>query len=352
MKLIDKITPETLNELYWHQKMSSPGIAEIYHCHPKTIRRKLKKYGIRVRTMSEATKNSAGIKIPKEGLRKLYLEKKMTTYKIAEKFKCCQMTVYNRLLEYGIPSRTPREAALLREPRYPRRNFSGDLEEKAYLIGFRVGDLSVHTQSEDSPTIYVRASSTKPEFVKLMKRLFSPYGHVWSKSVKGQFNIKCYLNRSLDFLLDNRDLIKPWILKSSKYFAAFLAGYADAEGSFCICNGQGTFEIDSQDKNILHQIRAKLINLGILLRPPRIARKKGTRTKNGIMSNEDIWKITMRRKDALLKLTDLIGPYLKHVDKQRGVKIVKDNILERNRKYGIPKGHRGDKLYLKEGIKI
>ena len=68
-----------------------------------------------------------------------------------------------------------------------------------------------------------------------------------------------------------------------------MAGYADAEGSFCFCGGNGVFNLRSQDKNILHQIRAKLIKLGILLRPAQLARKEGTRDITGMISNKDIW---------------------------------------------------------------
>lgn len=53
MRLMDRITPGILNELYWHRKMSSPEIAKIYHCSPGTVRDLLRKYGIRVRTKSE-----------------------------------------------------------------------------------------------------------------------------------------------------------------------------------------------------------------------------------------------------------------------------------------------------------
>lgn len=39
MRLIDKISPEKLEELYWHRKMSSYEIAKIYHCNPASAKR-------------------------------------------------------------------------------------------------------------------------------------------------------------------------------------------------------------------------------------------------------------------------------------------------------------------------
>jgi hypothetical protein len=154
------------------------------------------------------------------------------------------------------------------------------------------------------------------------------------------------------FLLNNTDKIELWILKNQKYFAAFLAGYIDAEGTFCLCSGNTVFSIKSQDKNILHQIRDKLIDLGIFLRPPQVARKKGTKDTRRTISNEDIWGLWVHRKDALLKLFDLLSPYLKHKDKQNRIKILKENILQRNKKYNNRRDVKWYREYLKEGINI
>jgi hypothetical protein len=334
--------------------MSSPDIAKIFYCSPEYIRYLLRKYNIKIRTKSEAVSLLIGIKIPKKILKECYLDKKMTIYKIAKKFQCCNRTIYKKLLQYKIPIRSRKEAKSLLKPRYPRKDFKGNLEEKAYLIGLRKGDLHVKTRSEISPTIFVNTNSTKPDLIQIIEQLFSPYGHVWkSKPAKnGAVAIHCFLNRSFSFLLNNTDSINSWILKNSKYFAAFLAGYTDAEGTFCLCNGKGVYSIRSQDKNILRQIRSKLIKLGILLRFPQIVRKEGTKDIKGTKSNKNIWAIYIHRKDALLKLIDLIQPYLKHSEKQRRMKIVKNNILERNKKYNNRQDTFWYKLYLKEGIKI
>jgi len=301
--------------------------------------------------MSEAMKIYKGVKIPKKELKMFYLDKKISTSEIAKKFNCCQRTTLNKLLEYQIPIRSISEGTALIEPHYPRRNFSGNLEEKAYLIGFRLGDLSVHLQSKNSQTVYARGGTTKIEFVNLMKSLFSSYGHVWIKPNKEQVNIKCYLNKSFDFLLPKKDLIEPWILKNKNYFAAFLAGYTDAEGCFHLRNGRGAFALASQDKNILRQIHTKLLKLGILHQPPQIVRRKGT-IYRGVISNKDGWCLSVFQKDALLKLIDLINPYLKHADRRKRMEIVKNNIIWRNKKYNRHQASKYDKLYLNEGVKI
>lgn len=313
------IPERELRKLYLEKRMSSPKIAKIYKCDQTTIRRRLNKYGIKIRTASEARINFGGVKVPKEKLRKLYLDKKMTSIEIGKRFKCCERTIFNKLLECEVPIRTVSEASALVKPLYPRKDFDGDLDKRAYLIGLRLGNLSVHTESKNSPTVYVRAGSTKPEFIQLVNRLFSPYGHTWQSTKPSKtrnLNIKCYLNRSFDFLLEKKDLIHLWILANKKHFAAFLAGYTDAEGSFhLLANGKSSaFSIISGEKNILFQIYSKLNKLGILCRPPYINRKKGTKVEGTISTrvNKDLWLLGTCRKDSLLKLIALINPYLKH----------------------------------------
>lgn len=53
--------------------------------------------------------------------------------------------------------------------------FSGNCEEKAYLIGFRLGDLNAYHTSQ---VVVIRGSTTKPAQAKLIERLFKYYGGV------------------------------------------------------------------------------------------------------------------------------------------------------------------------------
>jgi len=177
MRLIDKISAKKLKDLYWQRKMSSPEISKAYHCFPEAIRDLLRKYGIRIRTKSKARRLFYNINVPKKELKKLYLEKKISSVEIARKFKCSTGLIGNRLKEYKIPIRTIQEAlSLSNTPKYPRDNFSGNLEEKSYLIGFRRGDL--YARQARSRTITIFMSSSKESQFKLFENLFSRYGHI------------------------------------------------------------------------------------------------------------------------------------------------------------------------------
>jgi len=249
MRLIDEVSPEKLKELYWNRKMSSPEIAKVYSSNPVYIRALLRKCEIKIRTKSEAKRLFYNINIPKKELKRLYLEKKISSTEIARKFKCSPHLVRNRIWEYKIPIRPLKEAlALSNTPQYPRHDFSGNLEEKAYLIGFRQGDL--YARQARSRTIEVFMSSTKKAQHELFRNLFLKYGHIWQRWTKApdgtrEISVCCYLNNTFKFLVAKKDLIESWILKNKKYFATFLAGYSDAEGSFCLCGGDAVFSIRS-----------------------------------------------------------------------------------------------------------
>ncbi|MFH1129474.1 MAG: LAGLIDADG family homing endonuclease [Patescibacteria group bacterium] len=288
-------------------------------------------------------------------LKNLYINQKWSSPEIAKKFNCDPTFIRKKLREHNIPIRSIGDAlALSNNSPYFLKDFNGNLQQKSYLIGIRLGDLHVRKLSKSNYTILLQANSTQKEFIQLINFLFSPYS-IMRKSdpdKKGAVCIRGSLNKSFDFLINKNDVIEPWILKNNKNFAAFLAGYIDAEGSFCLCGGDAVFGINSQDKNILRQIREKLIGLKIFLRPPLLARKEGVRDKNGVRSNKDIYSIRIYRKDAILKLIDLIGPYLRHKDKLRRTKLIIENIVTRNKQYNNRQDNRFYKLYLQEGINI
>lgn len=349
------VSKKELIRLYSERRMSSPEIAKVYRCSPRTIRALLKQYGIKIRTKSEAIRLFYDINVPKKELKKLYLEKKISSTDIAKKFKCNPGLIINRLREYKIPIRSIQEAHLLcNKPKYPQYDFSGDLEEKAYLMGFRQGDLNAYKRSEKSASIFIQGASTKQAFHEVVEQSFVSYGRIWRGKPNHEGNVPfhCSLNQTFNFLLPKQDLIEPWILEEKGCFAAFLAGYADAEGSFCLCGGNAVFSIRSQDKQILNQISAKLIDLGILLRPPQVVRKKGTKDIRGTICTKDIWGFWVHRKDALIKLIELLKPYSRHADKKRGMDVLIDNITWRNNQYNNRQDTKWYREYLKEGIKI
>jgi hypothetical protein len=177
---------------------------------------------------------------------------------------------------------------------YPRRPFSGDHAEAAYLLGFRAGDLNVRMDLPTSQTIQVRSSTTRPAQVELIRQLFAPYGHVHTRLGKfGETQIECHLDMSFSFLLEKPESVPAWILAGDAYFWAFLAGYMDAEaylgftrdGSYV----SGRVEIASCDVDILYGLWAALNARDAECRPPYLKRRAGTIDKRGRPMNRDYY---------------------------------------------------------------
>ena len=287
------------------------------------------------------------VDIDQNALSTLYTSNKLGSYEIAQKLGCSQSLVMKRLKEYGIPTRNVQEAKALIKPRYPRKNFSNNPVEKAYMIGFRLGDLYVSKTHPNSPTIRISTNTTKAAQITLVKTLFMPYGHVrvYPKDQRGANSVRCYVNAGFSFLLPKHDKVDHWILKRRRTFFAFAAGYSDAEGTFCICGGDGIFSIKSQDKKIVHTLWRYLNRYGILCKHPFLGRRGGTVDRRGVKNNKDAWQLTIYRKDALLSFIKEMRPLLKHRQKVKEMMLVKENIDNRNRKFGYRKDNRWYKTY-------
>ena len=267
-------------------------------------------------------------------LRRLYEEEGSSQREIAQVFSCSQGTVWKRMQLYGIATRSLAEAQIASKGHaHLRHDFSGDIYEKAYLIGFGRGDLYCLMPHENSQTIVVQCGSTRPEQVELFKNLFASYGHVWigNPDKRGAVQMAVYLNMTFAFLLDLEDAIPDWILGDDETFLAFLAGYVDAEGHVGT-GAKALCRIASYDKNILHQSHAVLLKLGVACPPPWIETPAGYVTADGYSYRQDYWCLNIAAKSSLLLFLDLIDPYLKHAGRRQDMEKARANIKARNLK--------------------
>lgn len=193
-------------ELYINKKMSSDKIAEKYGCCKATILKRLKAADIAVR--------KAGVprlKVSDEELETLYLDRKLSTWKIAELIKCGRSTIHRKLKKLGIARDISTSHV-----RYAKTHFAGDYKQKAYLMGFTVGDLRVRKIGEKSRTIKIDCSSTKIDQIDLIHGLFSDYGRVWigKPTARGAIQIEAFLDESFGFLLGCRKKI-AWAVRET-----------------------------------------------------------------------------------------------------------------------------------------
>ncbi len=254
------------------------------------------------------------LKIDRKRLENLYLHKLLSSYQIAKKFRCSQATIMERLNEFGIKTRTIQQGKALTKPRYKRRDFDGTPEDKAYLIGFRLGDLHISKTHPNSPTIRVTANSTREEQIQLVRLLFRKYGHtkVGGPDSRGAKNLRSYLNTSFNFLLPKTKGVEGWILKSKTCTLHFFAGYVDAEGCFSINHRGGpVFAINSQDKEIMASIQSFILPSLSVDAKLHFTRPAGS-TRYSVRSNKDVFSIFVYNKANLLKIINALLPILKH----------------------------------------
>lgn len=249
------------------------------------------------------------IKIAKEELIKLYYGQKKSPYKIGEIYNCSFATVANRMKEYGLK---PISRSIM-QSKYKKQAFSGSDEEKAYIIGFRIGDLNVYQTVSHSEVIVVRCHTTQKEQTDLIKKLFEKYGQVTIGGVKSLY-INCFLDTSFDFLLKKEDEVEDWITKNTDCSNNFAAGYIDAEGNIGVYDGRARFKVDSYDKNVIFWLYEWLTKNDIFCPEPiKIGEKNQIYDKKlNYKYNKDLWRVRVSKQESLRKLFSIIKPLLRH----------------------------------------
>lgn len=320
LKFEKKHIPKTLlRKLYITMKLSIKQIAFILSFNVATVHRKLHRYNIKARPVGKKRINITRPKL-------LFLkEKGFSVKEIAQHFNCNQYTIRRKMDEYGISYRIKGKSIT----HYNKKNFSRNLFEAAYLIGFGLGDLTI---KKEGHLIHMKLSTTRIEQMKLFKKLFSKYTFVRTskKDKQGARRLDCYLNDTFDFLLVKKDYIPSWICSNNNYLVAFAAGYIDAEGSFGINQRRARFQIGSYDKNILHQIHRWLIDEKINSRL-RLISKKGELRPAGYHFNNDLWRLNVNEAQSLIKFINIIKPFISHTKRIKDINIVLDNIKLRER---------------------
>jgi methionyl-tRNA synthetase len=310
------ISKNKLFDLYINKKFSTQKVAKILGISSCTVYYKLKELGIE-------TRHKKLVEISRKELKKLYTNNKLSCSEIANRFDCDKVTIFQKLRKFRIKTRNLSEACII----YPKKKFLGDNKLKAYMIGFRLGDLNVKTKTGE--TVLIKSNTTKKEQLDLIKKIYGEYGHFKVSHGKSDYCIWCNLDKSFSFLLPKEDKIEYWILNEDVYFLSFLAGYSDAEGNFGIYSKRARFRVGSYDKNILGQIANKLNLLGI--------NAKFNLEGKAIIGkhNRDFYRVSINDKKSLLNFIDLMKSYIKHAKRYKDMILCEDNILKRNKKFEI-----------------
>lgn len=266
--------------------------------------------------------------ISEEKLKELYIDQQLTSYEIGEKFGCSDATIRNKLREVGIALRTGGRKRF----KYKKKQFDGSDEVKAYMFGFRIGDLNVYSPNKNSRIVVARCHTTIRNQVRVIQKLFGKYGMVKISETKtGSYHANCYLDKSFDFLM-NKSVIPAWILKGNKNVKwAFIAGYVDAEGSFKLNQGRGRFKMDTYDHFVLSWVD-KFLQKEQISGKLRQLCEAGELKYASYKWKNDLWRLDVNAADDLERFIQGMMPYLLHKDRIKDVNIVLENINERRKR--------------------
>ena len=277
--------------------------------------------------------------LTKEQLQDLYITKGLSTWKIERLSGRSRSFVYAQLRKFGIPPRDISDSHV----HYERKPFGGSGADKAYLIGFTIGDLRVRRNGGSrSKTISIACASTKPAQIELIERLYMPYGRIWKSrpNSRGVVSIEAFVDLSFGFLLPQNikegvDSIFTKIFIKDEYFLSFIAGFTDAEGSAFISKNQATLSWGNYNQKILKRTKVKLAEMGIRTRKIVCDHLTGYQGKDGYRRSADYYHLSCGRKESLWRLLILLNPLLRHIDRRKAVERALRNIRIRNRMYGF-----------------
>lgn len=161
-------------------------------------------------------------------------ERGLSTVAIARKYGISPATVRRHLIVLQVELRDRMEASIRASTRYPKRPFSGDRLEGAYLSGF-IEDCHVRRSGR---LIEVSTTTTHPSMEMLFRRSFQHYGHVHRSAsfdhlyLFYRFQFATLLESSFESVLLKGPSLPPNIPANaeSPLLLEYLAGLVDAEG--------------------------------------------------------------------------------------------------------------------------
>ncbi len=316
---IKKLTSGELANLYLARRMSIHQLARTTGFSRRTISRWLRQSGIPYRTQGETNEMLRRHALPaKETLERLYLEQRLSSSQIGERLGGTGSWVLGLLQRYDIRRRTTSEAGI----EFVKTPFSNDPAERAYLLGFRAGDLHAR---KDGNQVRIGTSTTHPSMWNLIQSLFHNYGRVNKSPSRLRNDFECpvygYLDSTFEFLINKPSRVPEEISRNPTLFLGFLAGYIDAEGNFRIYCDDGrcaySVRVNSEDEGILRDIKAALSSLGY--HPYfRLERRRGF--YKGRNYRRDVWQLAMFRKDEILDLLQNLP--LRHPEKVEWARLV------------------------------
>ena len=211
-----------------------------------------------------------------------------------------------------------------------RHKFSGDGIEKAYLVGFRAGDLNAWRKTRN--TIEVRVSTTHPAMANLFSESFLRYGHVMADAGEAylpgryRWQMRAHLDNSFGFIISKASILP----REPVQFYCFLAGYSDSECCWSVYFSKGqvktSWSIESTDIPLLRKIRDRLWSEGFhpLFHISTEEESQGFRKNQKPKTPDDKESGTLRlfRKHEVMTLAERLLKISRHEEKISKMRLV------------------------------
>ena len=292
---------EDLQRLYVDEHLSAAKIAKLYglkYANPKTAESTvlfhLKRAGIARRDPAEHVR-----KVTEE-----MVDGWVRRYQAGESLRQIAgdqvgaVTIFNHLRRRGIKLREKVEAQIKAVTKYRRSPFAGDAFDRAYLLGFVLGDCAVVRHGR---AVRVRTATTHPAMAELFDDLFGRYGCVKkypraSRLTGFEWSLEVDLDDSFEFLLDAKISPPPKPPEGNGEFLSYLAGFFDAEGGAYLHRTAAGFffelYITSTEDSLILPIHARLTEFGYssrLVKQRQPEDRLGS-ANPGMLSKIRLWK--------------------------------------------------------------
>jgi len=281
----------------------------------EAVRKRLLKSGIKMRTREEFTKLFLVKILPENQINEIiemYTKRKNSIKKIERTLKINRRIISRVLRENKVAIIEKEKAMLLANTKHRKIPFSGNENEKAYIVGLVEGDL--HARKKSKYTLRLTTGTTHRDFLELIKSIFAKYGPVYCYPVKQKeeyrWNISVEIDlNSFSYLLKRKEYLNK-VCRDS--FIYLMAGLIDSDGSIIVRKTEKYFQyvirFFSQNRTLLGGIKNKLQMLGY---SPHIYinSKKGKIkvSKHSIMvSNKDDLCLELSCKREVVKLLRIL----------------------------------------------
>jgi len=245
----------------------------------------------------------------KEELERLYIEKKLSTYKIAELYNVSYGTALKWLRQYNIPRRKPFEYEKLK---YKWKPFH--CSELAYVIGVILGDGHLGGDDPTKKNILhlIRLTCRDKEFAEAFKDTLEKLGFqgwTYFKKERWRISLKCkVLWQFLKQFKEDVNKVLDWI-ESEEEKRSFIRGIYDSEGS--LNKKRYQISINNTNKRLLEIVQIFLEELGIKSKLSLHHRaghvRYSKRYKRFITNRKDLWLIQIYKQVNVRRFLELIG---------------------------------------------